>query len=56
MGTPLQISGPLVFPGYDENGDFIYDHSKTATCNLTIMASPFYAFARTDREFLFGSI
>ena len=50
---PLQISGPVVFPGYDENGDFIYDHNQNRNFQPDY-AEPFLRF-RSDRpEFLFG--
>jgi len=50
---PLQPWNATVWPGYDENGDFIYDHNQ----NLNLQPDydePFLRF-RSDRpEFLFG--
>ncbi len=50
---PLQRSSPTVFPGYDENGDFIYDHNQNRNFQPDY-DEPFLRF-RSDRpEFLFG--
>ncbi len=50
---PLQAWNATVWPGYDENGDFIYDHNQ----NLNLQPDydePFLRF-RSDRpEFFFG--
>ena len=50
---PFQPSSSTVFPGYDENGDFIYDHNQNRNLQPDY-DEPFLRF-RSDRpEFLFG--
>ena len=50
---PFQPSGSTVFPGYDENGDFIYDHNQNRNLQPDY-DEPFLRF-RSDRpEYLFG--
>ena len=50
---PFQSWQATVFPGYDENGDFIYDHNQNRNLQPDY-DEPFLRF-RSDRpEFLFG--
>ena len=50
---PFQSWQSTVFPGYDENGDFIYDHNQNRNLQPDY-DEPFLRF-RSDRpEFLFG--
>ncbi|MGY8823945.1 MAG: hypothetical protein ACKVJG_08405 [Candidatus Latescibacterota bacterium] len=50
---PLQPSNATIFPGYDENGDFVYDHNQNRNLQPDY-DEPFLRF-RSDRpEFLFG--
>ena len=50
---PLQRWNSTVWPGYDENGDFIYDHNQ----NLNLQPDydePFLRYHSDRPEFLFG--
>ena len=50
---PFQRFSPVAFPGYDENGDFIYDHNQNRNF-IPDYEEPFLRF-RSDRpEYLFG--
>jgi hypothetical protein len=50
---PFQPWSPVVWPGYDENRDFLYDHNQNGNL-LPDYEEPFLRF-RSDRpEYLFG--
>jgi hypothetical protein len=50
---PYHSSGDVVWPGYDENGDFLYDYNQNDNL-IPDYEEPFLRF-RSDRpEFLFG--
>ena len=50
---PFQRWNPVVWPGYDENRDFIYDHNQNGNL-LPDYEEPFLRFHSDRPEYLFG--